>query len=38
MFRILQLKNGVGSGLSNDEEDVAATDQALRDIGAYVSP
>ena len=38
MFTLLKLRNGVGSGLLNDEEDVAATDRALRDIGVYVPP
>jgi peptidoglycan hydrolase-like protein with peptidoglycan-binding domain len=38
MHDYLQLSGGVGRGQDNDEDDVAATDGALRDIGAYVPP
>jgi len=38
MDSILQLSGGVGRGQDNNEDDVYATDNALREIGAYQPP
>ncbi len=38
MYDLLNLKGAVGRGQENDEDDVFATDAALRDIGAYTPP
>lgn len=35
---LLSLNSGVGRGQPNDEDDVASTDNALREIGAYLPP
>lgn len=38
MEDLLNLKGGVGRGQENNEDDVFATDNALREIGAYTPP
>ncbi len=38
MNDLLNLRNGVGRGQENGEHDVFATDNALREIGAYTPP
>jgi hypothetical protein len=38
MDDLLNLKRGVGRGQENGEDDVLATDNALREIGAYTPP
>lgn len=38
MDTILQLSGGVGRGQENNEDDVSAIDNTLREIGAYVPP
>ena len=38
MDTILQLNSGIGRGQDNNEDDVYATDNALREIGAYTPP
>ena len=38
MDDLLNLNGGVGRGQENNENDVFATDKALREIGAYTPP
>ena len=38
MDDLLNLKGGVGRGQENNEDDVLATDNALREVGAYTPP
>lgn len=38
MDDLLNLRGGVGRGQENNEDDIFATDNALREIGAYTPP